>query len=291
MADGNSTPICELEDEWIDVGDEGSNLVDGWMYVDGGVNGQPTVVELTQEDTHLGGVNTKAYCCFCNVMPKDLIQILPKMSGRPRADLLIVTTRQASETQTRKQDLPGFLSQLHCEVKATDERSDALADRVKELLMRGGVKNVRQKTFVKRAEGGAQSTPSVHNYISDIALCQLSVQAKRDATFHYNLGRALAPLKHEGVVILGICNNVGLTHLQTSSPPLIWAEAFDKWLSYHLLHKRFEEIIQFENSFPHASNVQWLAERLYPLLVALGAAGEGAIAERLNDGWSFSSQS
>ncbi|GLJ40555.1 hypothetical protein SUGI_0836710 [Cryptomeria japonica] len=282
MAEKYSSPSSELED--------------GWMYVvDSGESEAPTVVEesvvaMTKERTDLDGISMKTYC-FYDVKPMDLIQNLSKMSGRPNVVLLIVTTHQHLETRTSNQDIPGLMSQLHYKVKATYKRSDDLAERVKELLVRAGARYVRKKTLVKRAECGTQSTPSVYNYISDITVCQLSVQSKRDATFHYKLGRALAPLKDEEVVILGLCNNTGLTHSQTSCPPQIWAEAFDKWLSYCLLNKRFEEIIQFEKRCPLASNSQWLAERLYPLLVALGAAGEGAIAERVHDGWSFSSHS
>ncbi|GKA90299.1 extradiol ring-cleavage dioxygenase-like protein [Tanacetum coccineum] len=43
----------------------------------------------------------------------------------------------------------------------------------------------------------------------DIPVCQLSFQTNNDATYRYNMGKALRPLKDEGVLIVG---SGGTTH-------------------------------------------------------------------------------
>jgi 4,5-DOPA dioxygenase extradiol len=75
---------------------------------------------------------------------------------------------------------------------------------------------------------------------ADIPVCQLSVQTDRDGTYHYNLGKALAPLRNEGVLILGSgsathnLRKIGATHSPTSE----WASEFDTWLKDSLLSGR-----------------------------------------------------
>ncbi len=75
---------------------------------------------------------------------------------------------------------------------------------------------------------------------ADIPVCQLSVQSDRDGTYHYNLGKALAPLKEEGVLIMGsgsATHNLRNIGGKNSSVPS-WASDFDTWLKDSLLEGR-----------------------------------------------------
>jgi len=67
---------------------------------------------------------------------------------------------------------------------------------------------------------------------ADIPVCQLSVQSHLDGMHHYNLGKALAPLKEEGVLIIGSGSAV---HPSNNTPISLdgvapWAAEFDNWL-------------------------------------------------------------
>uniref|UniRef100_A0A0D6R6D1 Extradiol ring-cleavage dioxygenase class III enzyme subunit B domain-containing protein n=1 Tax=Araucaria cunninghamii TaxID=56994 RepID=A0A0D6R6D1_ARACU len=237
-----------------------------------------------------GGVGMMKTYFICDGTPKELFEKLPEMEPRrPKAILLVFSNRQSSNSG----DFSGLTSHVNYEVRATAKGAPDLAEKAKELLLKAGIRSVTHESLLRRMEhAGTKSTVSTSsNFISDVPICQLSVQSKKGALFHYNLGRALAPLRHEGVLILGLCNNVGVSNPQSNGPPDIWAEAFDKWLHDSLLNNRFEEIIQFENKIPHAGIVPLLSEGLYPLLVVLGAAGQGAVAEQVHNGWSFCSHS
>lgn len=81
---------------------------------------------------------------------------------------------------------------------------------------------------------------------ADIPVCQLSVQSNQDGTYHYNLGKALAPLKDEGVLIMGSGSAVhNLRAIMPDSPAQPWALEFDNWLKEALLEGRYASFLCF----------------------------------------------
>lgn len=72
---------------------------------------------------------------------------------------------------------------------------------------------------------------------ADIPVCQLSIQPEKDGTYHYNIGKALAPLKDEGVLIVcsgSATHNLSIDDIEVAS----WALEFDNWLKQALLQGR-----------------------------------------------------
>lgn len=128
---------------------------------------------------------------------------------------------------------------------------------------------------------------------ADIPVCQLSVQPYKDGLHHYKMGKALASLKDEGVLIMGsgsATHNLRALSFDNSPPPA-WASAFDDWLNDSLVNGRIEDVIQFEKRASNARRVHPSPEHFYPLLVALGAAGDNAKAKRIHTSWVASSLS
>ena len=70
---------------------------------------------------------------------------------------------------------------------------------------------------------------------ADIPIFQLSVQPGQTPAHHIALGRKLAPLREEGVLVMGsgsaIHNLRALVRDGDSSEPEPWAQAFDDWLT------------------------------------------------------------
>lgn len=76
---------------------------------------------------------------------------------------------------------------------------------------------------------------------ANIPVCQLSLQMNKDATYHYNMGRALAPLKEEGVLIIGsgsATHNLRNLDRNAGDEVAPWAAQFDKWLEDALVSGR-----------------------------------------------------
>ncbi len=119
---------------------------------------------------------------------------------------------------------------------------------------------------------------------SNIPTLQLSLLSSLHAETHIGLGRALAPLRDEGVLIVGSGNSYHNLRalLRGNSAAIPAGEPFDAWLQAAVTASpavRDQQLIDW-TSAPHARVVHPREEHLLPLHVAAGAAGEdrGAVA-------------
>ena len=109
---------------------------------------------------------------------------------------------------------------------------------MKELLLASGHKRVDEDK--KRGLDHGAWVPLMLMYPeAQIPVCQLSVQTEKDGTYHYNLGKALAPLKDEGVLIIGSGSATHNLRALSNGSPLSWAVEFDSWLEQALLQGRY----------------------------------------------------
>lgn len=72
---------------------------------------------------------------------------------------------------------------------------------------------------------------------ADIPVVQLSLPRPRTPGLLLAAGRALAPLRHRGVLILGsggIVHNLGRLDWQSGTEPRPWAQAFQRWVHERL---------------------------------------------------------
>ena len=123
-----------------------------------------------------------------------------------------------------------------------------LGKRVKELLMgEGGMKRVDEDKN-RGLDHGAWVPLMLMYPEADIPVCQLSVQSSQSGTYHYNMGKALAPLKDKGVLIIGsgsaTHNLRKLDFNITNGSAVPWALAFDHWLRDSLLQGRYKLQLQ-----------------------------------------------
>lgn len=114
-----------------------------------------------------------------------------------------------------------------------------------------------------------------------IPTLQLSLTADLDPRRLWEVGRALAPLRDEGVLLLGsgfsYHNMRGFMQLMRGDPqPAEHAHAFDEWLHETLLlapSERHTRLIEWERA-PSSRACHPREEHLLPLMVCAGAAGE-----------------
>jgi len=123
----------------------------------------------------------------------------------------------------------------------------------------------------------------------DIPVVQLSVQPELGAAHHLRLGRALAPLRSDDVLIIGSGHTTHNLRDWMSNPrrdePLRYVEAFSTWLYDHLQAHDADAVSAYRERAPDAVRAHPTEEHFLPLFVAWGAGGTNAPVERVLRGY------
>lgn len=109
---------------------------------------------------------------------------------------------------------------------------------------------------------------------ADVPVLQVSLPGL-DPQALLALGRALAPLRDEGVLIMGsgfITHNLRALALDPAAPPPAWSSEFDAWAAEALVRNDVDALLDFERKGPAARRALPTTEHYLPLLAALGAA-------------------
>jgi len=146
-----------------------------------------------------------------------------------------------------------------------------LAERVRELLRRKGIDCAADP---ERGLDHGAYVPLVPMYpAADVPVLQMSMP-RLDAGELFELGRALAPLRDEGVLVFG---SGFLTHnMSYAFRPGIpqWARDFDAWAADALSRFDVEALVDFQQRAPAARTALPTWEHYAPVLVAAGAAAD-----------------
>ena len=126
---------------------------------------------------------------------------------------------------------------------------------------------------------------------AEVPVIAISVSRRRDAGWHFKLGRALSALRADDVLVIG---SGALTHnLREVAPPDSNAEApafvhaFADWFNERLSAQDEASLLDWVNKAPSAQRNHPSAEHLMPFFVALGAAGDHWRAARLHQSVSY----
>jgi 4,5-DOPA dioxygenase extradiol len=126
---------------------------------------------------------------------------------------------------------------------------------------------------------------------ADVPVLQVSLPTL-DPVRLVELGRRLAPLRDEGVLIMGSgFMTHGLPYLQMRSPdqlPPGWSAEFDDWAGETLDRGDLDQLMDFTHRAPAVRYAHPTVEHLAPLFVTLGAADDPERApDTVIDGYWF----
>jgi len=212
-------------------------------------------------------------------LEQSLREMRAELGGAPKAVLMVSGHWEATGFAVSSGSRPGMVYDYYgfpddlYHIKYGAPGSPELAQRVRALLQAGGVDARLDPT-----RGFDHGTFSIMKPLypdEDMPVVQLSLDAGLDPTLHLAVGRALAPLRDEGVLIVGSglsYHNLRAMRGTSGHEP---SRQFDAWLQQTLVQAapdaRVERLIAWEGA-PRAREAHPREDHLLPLMVAVGAA-------------------
>lgn len=115
---------------------------------------------------------------------------------------------------------------------------------------------------------------------ADVPVLQLSLPSMNPIEL-LALGRALAPLRREGVLIVGsgfLTHNLRALDPRPGAPPATWALEFDAWAADVLARRDVDALLDYRQRAPGVQQALPTHEHFVPVIAALGATIDDASA-------------
>ena len=174
---------------------------------------------------------------FDDVPARDFLRTLGGRLEKPKAVVCISAhwdtyAPQVNSTRVNDtiHDFYGFPDELY-RLRYPAPGAPALARRVVELLEEAGIDAAIDGE--RGLDHGAWNPLLLVYPKADVPVTQLSIQVQLGPAHHAKIGRALQPLRREGVLVLasgGAVHNLRQFHIDREEPAP-WAVSFDDWLA------------------------------------------------------------
>lgn len=211
---------------------------------------------------------------------------------RPRAIVVVSAHWESTELRVSSSPAPetwhdfgGFQPALYA-VQYPAPGEALLATRIAHMLSNSGLP--AQVDDQRPFDHGTWVPLSLMYPAADIPVVQVSIPSHLGPTFQTHTGRALAPLRNEGILLIGsgsITHNMRELDWQ-AGPERIepWAKAFRDWMIEHLAADNEAALHDYRRHAPFAARNHPSDEHLLPLYFARGAGAQFSIA---HSGWTL----
>ncbi|WP_341487401.1 class III extradiol ring-cleavage dioxygenase [Pararhizobium sp. A13] len=226
-----------------------------------------------------------------DVLEKSLLDMRAELGSTPKAVLVVSGHWEEEGLAISSGAKPGMVYDYHgfpeylYHITYNAPGAPALAKRVRQLLRASGIEAALDPT-----RGYDHGTFSVMKPLypdEDIPVVQLSLDIGYDPALHIKVGRALAPLREEGILIIGSGLSYHNLSAMRGTGGYEPSRRFDAWLQETLIHsppeKRIERLIEWERA-PAARAAHPREDHLLPLMVVGAAEDEpGAVTYHQKD--------
>jgi 4,5-DOPA dioxygenase extradiol len=211
-----------------------------------------------------------------NAYTRDLAELAAALP-RPRAVLVVSahwltrgTAVGADDVNLTIYDFYGFPEELYRKRYPAPGAPD-VAQRVRELT---GGRAVPQERGIDHAAW----SPLIRMYPAhDVPVLEMSLDMTIPAAEHYALGRRLAPLRDEGVLMIGsgnIVHSFQEIDWDENAAPAPWAVEFDQWVAQAVADRRHQDLVDYLDH-PLGRRAAPTPDHYYPLLYTLALQDEG----------------
>jgi 4,5-DOPA dioxygenase extradiol len=220
------------------------------------------------------------------VRPKAILVISAHWSGRDTVHI------SAAPEHSLIYDFGGFppaLYQLTYKAKGLPE----LGSRVAEMLSGSGFHT--QLDPSRGLDHGVWVPLRLMYPKADIPVVEISLPLTMSPEKLYELGKALAPLRDDGVMILGsggIVHNLRLFNpAERDGAPDAWAQEFDQWFRNVLEAHETSTLFNYQTKAPHAALAVPTPEHFVPVFVVLGAGAATGNIDHVFEGIQYGNMS
>ncbi len=182
-------------------------------------------------------------------------------------------------------DFRGFPAPLY-ELRYPAPGDPALAAQVMQLMGKAGLAPIANHE--RGFDHGTWVPLRLLYPAADIPVVTISIQPELGPAHQHAVGQALAPLRDEGVLVIGsgsITHNLhdfGAGYSDERQAPYV--RPFIEWIEQKLAAGDVDALLDYRRQAPFAERAHPTDEHLLPLFVALGAAGTKARAQRIDAG-------
>ncbi len=185
-------------------------------------------------------------------------------------------------------DFGGFPAEMYA-IRYRAPGAPAMAQRAVNLLAQAGIASTPSQN--RGLDHGAWVPLQLMYPDADIPVAQISVLRNGSPAEHEQMGRALASLRDEGVLIIG---SGALTHNLSewrsndiTTPAPGWVREFEVWMKDQLDSQQRDALLAYRSQAPSGVRNHPSEEHLLPLFFAMGAAGPTATATRLHSSYEY----
>jgi 4,5-DOPA dioxygenase extradiol len=123
---------------------------------------------------------------------------------------------------------------------------------------------------------------------ADIPVVQVSINMSQSPRYHFELGRSLASLRQDDVLVIG---SGSATHNRREffagdyshdAAPPTWVTDFADWLAARVEEGQIASVLNAVEEGPHGRHNHPTMDHIHPLFVACGAAGDSGRGSRVH---------